>query len=132
MCQLRNNTGFTLLEVLVSLIILGISFGVLFETLSQSKRVSWKADETVQAARVAHNLLASPKFVRAALDSRGAEGTIKDEKDWHYSFEVSSLKLQDQNEQIVEIPGMLEIKLCISRAGHREQERFCLTRWYRE
>ena len=68
MSLVKRRGGFTLLEVLVSLVILGISFGVLFETLSQSKRISWKSTDAAEAARVAHNLLEDIEFVNDLLD----------------------------------------------------------------
>ncbi|RLB11185.1 MAG: hypothetical protein DRG63_13185 [Deltaproteobacteria bacterium] len=132
MHQLQKKSGFTLLEVLVSLVILGVCFGVLFETLSQSKRLSWKSNEAAEASRVVHNLLASSEFVKRAMEQGTAQGIVRGEAGWHYWVEVRPLELGAKDETPAGIPGMLEIRLCVSPAQDPAKRRFCLTRWYRE
>ncbi len=132
MLRLPRNEGFTLLEILVSLVVLGISFGVLFETLSQSKRLSWRSDEAAQASRVIHNLLANSEFVKSSLESREMEGTIEDAGNWHYKVEILPLELGDEQKGPVEIPGMVKLRLCVWSGEARANKHFCIARWYRE
>lgn len=131
MSLVKRRGGFTLLEVLVSLVILGISFGVLFETLSQSKRISWKSTDAAEAARVAHNLLEDIEFVNDLLDKGNFEDSVKGEQDWRYSAAVSELKIEGEEGEIFEIPSMVELKLCLWRMDGNSGKKFCIKRWYR-
>ena len=131
MSLVKRRGGFTLLEVLVSLVILGISFGVLFETLSQSKRLSWKSTDAAEAARVAHNLLEDIEFVNDLLDKGNFEDSVKGEQDWRYSAAVSALKIKGKEGEIFEIPSMVELKLCLWRMDGNSGKKFCIKRWYR-
>ena len=130
--RMRKASGFTLLEVLVCLVILGVSFGVLFETFAQSKRIWWRADDAAAASRIAHNLFADPEFVQDAIDAGQAEGEVKGEKDWRYSVEVVPLRLSINGQEPMEIPSMVELKLCLRRVGEVSHRRMCLSRWYRK
>ena len=127
----RSKKGFTLLEVLVSLVILGICFGVLFETLSQSKRICWRSTDAAEAARIAHNLLQDTGFVKDLLDKRSVEDSVKGEDDWRYSASVSELKIGEDRGQTFEIPSMVELRLCLWRKHGNDARKFCITRWYR-
>lgn len=120
------------MEVLVALVILSISFGVVFETLSQSKRLSWKSEEVVEAARVAHNLLSNPAFIQEALREGALEGTVPQEERWHFSALVSPLELDEQETGTPrEIPSMVKLKVCLYSKGNVGRGPFCITRWCR-
>jgi len=123
--------GFTLLEVLVSLIIVGISFGVIFQALSQSKRISWRADELLTASRIAHNLLIDSKLINTALDSRQVEGDVAGEDGWKFALTAKPLAIvEDDGTVPLEIPSMYEMTLCLSYGKAGTERRLCLTRWY--
>ncbi len=47
----RNNQGFTLLEVIVSLAITGFVLGSLFTLVAGSKQLSWRAEDNLERAR---------------------------------------------------------------------------------
>jgi general secretion pathway protein I len=130
---LGASPGFTLLEVLVALIVLAMSLGVTFQALSQSGRISWKADRYSEAARIAQNLLADTEWVRQAIQDKDHQGELKGEDGWRYSVTVEPLTLKmDQEEEAVEIPSMITLRLCLSYGEDRGKKSYCLTRWYRE
>ena len=123
--------GFTLLEVLVSLIIVGISFGVIFQALSQSKKISWRADELLAASRIAHNLLLDSKLVNTALDDKEVEGDVAGEGGWKFTLTAKPLAIvEDDGTAPVEIPSMYETTLCLSYGKAGTKRHLCLTRWY--
>jgi prepilin-type N-terminal cleavage/methylation domain-containing protein len=129
----RVSSGFTLLEVLVALIVLALSFGVTFQALSQSGRVAWKADRYEEAARIAQNLLADTQWVREAIRDKDRKGELKGEDGWHYTVAVEPLSLKvNEDEEPVEVPSMLSLRLCLSYGNARDKKSYCLTRWYRE
>jgi len=131
--ELKVSSGFTLLEVLVALIVLALSFGVTFQAISQSGRISWKADRYSEAARLAQNLLADTEWVRLAIKDKDRKGELKGEDDWRYSVTVEPLTLKmDEEEEAEEIPSMVTLRLCLSYGDDREKRSYCLTRWYRE
>ncbi|RLB43926.1 MAG: hypothetical protein DRH12_01495 [Deltaproteobacteria bacterium] len=129
---LISQAGFTLLEVLVSLVIIGISFGVLFETLSQSKRIAWRSDELAEASRIVHNLLVDDKFVKDALKAGEMRGAVQGEGNWHYWVNVSVLEIEGEDNTPLKIYGMMQLKLCVAQSEGPESRRFCVTRWYRK
>lgn len=128
-----TQVGFTLLEVLVSLIIVGISFGVVFQALSQSKRISWKADELLAASRIAHNLLVDSKLINTALNNREVEGEVAGEDGWKFTLTAKPLVMEEGNgTPPIEIPSLFEMRLCLSYEKTRQGRQICLTRWYRQ
>jgi general secretion pathway protein I len=131
--RLKKSSGFTLLEVLVALIVLAMSLGVTFQALSQSGRISWKADRYSEAARIVQNLLADTEWVRLAIKDKDRKGELKEEEGWRYSVTVEPLTLEmDEEEEAVEIPSMITLRLCLSYGDDREKRSYCLTRWFRE
>lgn len=131
--RLKKSSGFTLLEVLVALIVLAMSLGVTFQALSQSGRISWKADRYNEAARIAQNLLADTEWVRLAIKDKDRKGELKEEEGWRYLVTVEPLTLKmDEEEEAVEIPSMITLRLCLSYGDDREKRSYCITRWFRE
>jgi prepilin-type N-terminal cleavage/methylation domain-containing protein len=129
----KASPGFTLLEVLVALIVLALSFGITFQAISQSGRISWKADRYEEATRIAQNLLADTGWLRQAIKDKDRKGELKGEDGWRYTVAVEPLTLKmDEAEEPVEIPSMITLKLCLSYGEDREKRAYCLTRWYRE
>jgi prepilin-type N-terminal cleavage/methylation domain-containing protein len=123
--------GFTLLEVLVSLIIVGISFGVIFQSLSQSKRLSWRADELLTASRIAHNLLIDSRLINRAFESTEVEGDVDGEDGWKFTLTAKPLAIEeDAASAPLEIPSMFEMTLCLSYGKTGTERHLCLTRWY--
>jgi prepilin-type N-terminal cleavage/methylation domain-containing protein len=124
--------GFTLIEVLVALIILGISLGAIFQALSSSRRISLKADETLQAVRLAGNLLASPAVADTALKGRGIAARIDGEAGWRYTFSALPLEIDTGNKRdVFQVPAMFELTLCLFHETDRREKAFCMKQWIR-
>jgi prepilin-type N-terminal cleavage/methylation domain-containing protein len=129
---IRSREGFTLLEVLVALLILAISLSAVFQALSQSARISWKSDRYGEAARIAQNFLTDSLWVREAVRDEEKQGEVKGEEGWRYSVKVEPLAIEvEEEEDPVEIPSMISLRLCLSYGGDREKKPHCITRWYR-
>lgn len=124
--------GFTLIEVLVALIILGISLGAIFQALSSSRRISLKADETLQAVRLAGNLLASPALMDTALKGREIAARIDGEAGWRYTLSALPLEIDTGNKRdVFQVPAMFELTLCLYHETDRREKAFCMKRWIR-
>ena len=127
-----RQSGFTLIEVLVALIILGISLGAIFQALSSSRRISLKADETLQAVRLAGNLLASPALKDTALKGSGIAARIDGEAGWRYTLSASPLEIDTGNKRdIFQVPAMFELTLCLFHETDRREKAFCMKQWFR-
>jgi prepilin-type N-terminal cleavage/methylation domain-containing protein len=124
--------GFTLLEVLVALIIIGISLGALFQAFSQSKRIAWKSDEKAEGARITQNILANSPLIKAALRENGKQGVVEGEKQWEYAISVHPLELEAEDlETLIEVPSMLKLNLVLVHNTGQNKRTFHLNRWYR-
>jgi prepilin-type N-terminal cleavage/methylation domain-containing protein len=124
--------GFTLIEVLVALIILGISLGAVFQALSSSRRISLKADETLTAVRLAQNLLANPALMDTALNGRELAGNIEMEPAWRYSLSALPLELDTgDNRNVSQVPAMFELRLCLFHESDLREKAFCMKQWHR-
>jgi prepilin-type N-terminal cleavage/methylation domain-containing protein len=129
----NRQCGFTLIEVLVALIILGISLGAIFQALSSSRRISLKADETLQAVRLAGNLLASSVLMDNALKGRAISAVIDGEAGWRYT--ISSLPLEidtGDNRDVFQVPSMFELTLCLFHETDHREKAFCVKQWIRQ
>jgi prepilin-type N-terminal cleavage/methylation domain-containing protein len=124
--------GFTLIEVLVALIILGISLGAIFQALSSSRRISLKADENLQAVRLAGNLLASSALIDTALKGRGVAARIDGEAGWRYTLSALPLEMNaGSTRDIFQVPAMFELTLCLFHETDRREKAFCMKQWFR-
>jgi prepilin-type N-terminal cleavage/methylation domain-containing protein len=131
--KVSTESGFTLLEVLVSLIIVGISFGVVFQALSESKRISWKADELLTASRIAHNLLVDSTLLNTAVNDREVEGEVAGEDGWKFMLTAKPLVIEEDSRILPrESPSLFEMRLCLSYGKAGQGRQVCLTRWYRQ
>ena len=127
-----QNAGFTLLEVLVALIIIGLSLGALFQAISQSKKISWKSDEKIEAARIANNILSNSSLIYAILEEKEKKGSVQGEEGWRYTLSVRPLELKEKDrESLEEIPYMMELVLCLIHESAQRERPFCLSRWLR-
>ncbi len=128
----EGDWGFTLLEVLVALLIIGISLGVVFQSFSQAKRISWKADEKMERVRIAQNLFADSTLIREVLREREKDGDVPDETGWRYSIRVEPLVLEsEEDNQPIKIPSMVSLTLSLVHSAGGKENTFTLNRWYR-
>jgi prepilin-type N-terminal cleavage/methylation domain-containing protein len=127
----KDFAGYTLLEVTIALIIIGISLGVVFGELSRSKSLSFKADFVLDSVRILHNLTENSQLIGKAIRDDGVKGDVPGEKGWMYSIKAVPLELKlKPGDEPVEIPGMKSLKICIKREHYKKE--YCITRWYRE
>ncbi len=129
----QHQSGYTLLEVTVALIIIGISFGVLLGELSRSKSLSLKADLMIESARILNNLAEDSIIVKKAVRDGEEQGEVPDESGWLYSIKAQPLEMQikPEDDESVEIPGMQQLRICIKRAQGNHGREYCITRWDR-
>ncbi len=127
-----SKRGFTLIEVLVAMIILGMSLSAVFQALSSSRRISLKADEILTVVRLAQNLLANPALIDTALQGREIAGNIEMEPAWRYSLSTLPLEFDTGNTRdVFQVPAMFELKLCLVHETDRREKIFCLKQWLR-
>ena len=132
-CRRNFSSGFTLLEVMVALLILGASLGAVFGGLYQAKRISWRAAERLTAIRILHNLLNDEQLRRQCIADGEISNEVKDEDGWRYAFSSEQLTLDvgDDGEPL-EIPGVFKITACVSHAANGREKKYCLERWQRK
>jgi general secretion pathway protein I len=104
--RLSNNEGFTLMEIIMALAILGISLFVLLETQFSSLSLFSNSQEvTLQ------NMLMDQAIVEAEIElltgEEKGEGDFGDDFP-EYSFSYES-ELVDENE----LPGLIEVKVTL-------------------
>ncbi len=132
-CLVKMEHGYTLLEVTIALIIIGMSLGVLFGEMSRSKSLSFKADLMLDSVRILHNLTEDPVFMKKAIGNDNAQGDVPGEKGWSYSVKVNPLNMKLKPEDApVEISGMKLVKICVKKKHTDYNREYCITRWYRE
>lgn len=137
----KNQSGYTLLEVTVALIIIGITLAVLLGQLSRSKSLSFKADLMIESVRILNNLAEDSVLIKKAVRNGEEEGNVPDESGWLYSIKAQPLEIQlkPDDEELVEIPGMEQLRICITKSQGNSQSnsqgshgrKYCTTRWYR-
>ncbi len=114
------------------MIILGISLGAVFQTFSQAKRIAWKSEEKIECARIARNILSNSSIIHEALTQNETEGVLGQEDGWRYRIMVQPLELgSSEKGNSLEIPGMVNLKLCLIHSMGRDEKTFELNRWYR-
>jgi prepilin-type N-terminal cleavage/methylation domain-containing protein len=89
-----NNGGYTLLEVLVALLILGTALGAVFGGMYQAKRASWQADERLSAIRLLHNLLQNDALLKESVDTGTVDGRVPGEEGWEYLLTAEELVIE--------------------------------------
>ncbi|MBN2232428.1 MAG: type II secretion system protein [Deltaproteobacteria bacterium] len=153
-----DNGGYTLLEVLVALLILGTALGAVFGGMYQAKRASWQADERLTAIRLLHNLLQNDALLKESVDTGAVDGRVPGEEDWEYLLAAEELVIEtgealteaadavaadavekdaprDEAAAVgepVEIPNMYRITACVIHRTPTREKPFCLERWRRK
>jgi prepilin-type N-terminal cleavage/methylation domain-containing protein len=78
----RQSSGFTLLEVIVAMTIVGIGFSALFAGMSQSARNISKLEKVERREMFTRNLLAELDLVQALRPGDAASGIFEDGTRW--------------------------------------------------
>lgn len=125
-----------MVEVVVALIVIGVVVAVTFEALSASRRLSIKADDTIEAARVLQNLL-NDRLLIDDLLLKGEEvaevsGTLSDEPDWGYWIRMAPLQLLlDDERDPIDVPSVMWMEICALHMQPNGEKRYCVDRWFR-
>lgn len=123
-----GSRAFTLLEVLVSLVVMGVCLTVVLQSFSVSTQLTLRSEENAEAQRVLQNFLSRENLMADVLRKGGGAGQVPDEEGWRYQVEVAPLRLAwSANAEPLEVPGMVVTKVCVERRGGR---RTCLSSWY--
>jgi prepilin-type N-terminal cleavage/methylation domain-containing protein len=127
-----HRDGFTLLEVLVALIIISVSMGAIFQAFSQSKQIAWRSTEVAEATRIANNLLSDASLIEEVFKDKERKGELKDEPGWRYALSFVPLEVKGESEKdVIELPAMWKLHLCVTHETGVKNRSFCLDRWYR-
>lgn len=122
----RARRGFTLLEVIIALGILGFSMAVLSEVSRLSLVNSREAARETEAAIVAESVLAELESGAAELVDFSAEWnpTQLDEPAWRYEVRIEQTNAQ----------GMLLARVVVTELdpGESEPATFQLVRWFQD
>ena len=130
-----NRSGYTLLEVTVALVIVGISMTVYLGQLSRAKAISLKSQGMMDAVRIINNVMADSELISSALEQSGDEVEVRDEvpdeTEWNYVLTVTPLAISptDSDDEPLEIDELKKITLCVSHA--HAGKNYCVTRWVR-
>jgi general secretion pathway protein I len=81
--NIRNNDGFTLLEILAALSVLAVSMGVLMHIFSTSLQNSVASRQYTQAVLLAESMLAE-KELSPTAESQTLSGQLNDLYHWRY------------------------------------------------
>ena len=84
-------SGYTLLEVMVALIIIGISITAVTGALSTAKGLSARSDYAVESVRILKNILNNPELMKQIMENRNFEKVLDDEQGWICTSETTPL-----------------------------------------
>ena len=138
-----NSGGFTLVEVLVTLLIMSISLAAIFQSFSASTKISMKTSDLLEAERIANNLFLYNELMEETKDSDDQAGDVKDNPEWEYELKARDIdinettttyndkgEVEDQEIESYEFKGMREVTLCLKRKNTMNQKTYCISRWY--
>lgn len=125
----RSSSGFTLIEVLVATVIMGIALGVLVSGFAQGHRQAFRGDMAREAAYTAESVLYELSHEFESLSS--IEGDVEGNPGWSYRVEIRDLVLnitaEDQEEKEIAIREIKELVLTILPPHNAHS--FVLTSW---
>jgi prepilin-type N-terminal cleavage/methylation domain-containing protein len=101
---MRNrNSGFTLLELMIALTILGIGFSAVFAGISQSARNLEKLERVQRRERSVQNLLAKLDLVERPAAGDSARGAFDDGTRWRMEIQPFILPTPQNSDAVVRI-----------------------------
>ena len=111
--------------------VVGISLGAVFGVCPNPRNLL-ERDEKLESARIAQNILADSALIDAALRDEGKEGLVEGKNGWKYTISVKPLEYSPENgENLLEVPAMLDMRLCLVHDSGQKEKSFCLNRRYR-
>lgn len=84
-------SGYTLLEVMAALIIIGISITAVTGALSTAKGLSARSDHAVESVRILKNILNNPELMQQIMENKSFEKALDDENGWICRAETTPL-----------------------------------------
>ncbi|MGB9712182.1 MAG: type II secretion system protein [Dissulfurimicrobium sp.] len=117
---MKRSSGFTLIEVLVAIAIVGIALGVILSSIAMGHREAFRGDQAREAAEIAGDIL------RDLGDGGGSitagSGKVEGHPGWSYSIVVRdaavTLQNEDMGEKDLDTPGLVEVVLKIFPPGN--------------
>lgn len=127
----KQERGFTLLEVVVAMVILGITVSVVFQLLAQSKRISIKSDDAIEAVRIMNNLFCDRTLMEKAENQQELSGEVSEEPGWEYRISVKSPVTVERGEEEdpYENEAMGSFHLTLVKISGTRERSFSATRW---
>jgi hypothetical protein len=109
---------------------------VVFETLATSRRLSIKADDTLDAARVLRNVINDRFLIDDLLmqnqDEVQASADIPGEPGWGYAIRMIPLQLiADGDRDPVDVASVMNLNICVFHRVDSGEKRYCVDRWFR-
>jgi prepilin-type N-terminal cleavage/methylation domain-containing protein len=106
--QVNSKAGFTLLEVIVAMTILGLGFSALFAGMSQSAHNITKLEKVEKREMFTRNLLAELDLVQQLTPGATASGIFEDGTRWRVEVQPYVLSTAQNPASIVRIELRLE------------------------
>lgn len=116
------NRGFTLMEVLVTLVILGTVIAVVAQGFTWGGRVTGEAAQETLAAMLADRVMTDLETGETSL-VQGDSGDFEDQEGFRYEIETKA------NE---ELEGLYEVTVTVTYDEGNEERAFVLHRFLRE
>lgn len=125
--------GFSLLEVLVSLVIMSVSLVVIFQTLSGATRLAVQREERQEAIQMLQSILQDQELLKEAAAQTEITDAVRHAPDWHYHIQAHALMLETEDDlEELEIPAMQRLEVCVFHTDTARPRRLCAETWYRE
>lgn len=150
-------SAYTLLEVMVALVIMGIAISAVAGALSSAKGLSGRADDTVEALRVLQNVLNDPLLLGEMARNDTLVTSLEGEDEWRCTSTAEPLTIGSSDLMLfssygqsagagnrkkggdsrnnegegdeIEVTGMVRVTICLSRADGFSEKSICLERW---
>ncbi|SLM30378.1 hypothetical protein MTBBW1_2200032 [Desulfamplus magnetovallimortis] len=140
---MQNENAYTLIEVTVALVIIGISITAVTGALSSAKSLSARADHAVEAIRVLKNIVNNPGLMVEIAEEKSFEGNLESETGWICRAESVPLVVnssdmlltgseEDTDGEEIEVEGMLSVTICVVNLQESAGKEYCIHRWVRE
>lgn len=93
--KLVAKKGFTLIELVISLLIISAAVVTVLPNLNQAVRMSAQAKTTVTAIQLARNLLNEIQLDPKRITEGKQDGKFDDFENYYFEYEIEKVKLED-------------------------------------